>query len=62
MTLDREQFKRDCADALEALPKDQRIAGLTRLADSIRTLSPTHQSHGEQIQAAAWATEENTVT
>ena len=60
--LDREQLKRDCADAREALVKEQRVDGLTRLAGSIRALGPTYQSHGEQVQAAAWAREENVVT
>lgn len=59
---DREQLKRDCADALEALLRDQSVAGLTALSDSIRTISPTYRAHGEQIQAAAWAREDNTVT
>jgi hypothetical protein len=38
---DREQLKRDCADALEALHRDQRVDGLPLLADAIRTLGPT---------------------
>ena len=62
MTVDREQLKRDCADALEALTKEQRLNGVAQLADSIRALGPTYREHGEQIQAAAWAREENTVT
>jgi hypothetical protein len=36
--------------------------GITALADAIRTLGPTYRAHGEQIQAAAWAREDNTVT
>ncbi len=60
--LDHEQLKRNCADALEALTKEQRLDGVARLADSIRTLSQTYRAHGEQIQAAAWAREDNTVT
>ncbi len=36
--------------------------GLAGLADTIRTLGPTYQAHGEQIQAAAWAREDNTIT
>jgi hypothetical protein len=59
---DREQLKRACADALEAVVREQRLAGLTALSDAIRALGPTYQAHGEQIQAAAWAREENTVT
>ena len=36
--LDREQLKRECADALEALHREQRVDGLHLLADAIRTL------------------------
>jgi hypothetical protein len=60
--LDREQLRRDCSDALEALLQRESLEGLGRLADTIRTLSPTYRTHGEQIQAAAWAREGNTVT
>ena len=60
--VDREQPRRDCADALEALLKEQWLTGLTHLADTLRRLGPTYREHGEQIQAAAWAREENTVT
>jgi hypothetical protein len=59
---DREQLKRDCADALEALLREDSVSGLHPLGESIRTLSPTYRAHGEQIQAAAWAREHNTVT
>ena len=30
--LDREQLKRDCADALEALHREQRVDGLAEMA------------------------------
>jgi hypothetical protein len=32
------------------------------LADALRALGPTYREHGEQIAAAAWTREENTVT
>ena len=35
---DREQHKRECADALEALHRERRVDGLHLLADAIRTL------------------------
>ena len=60
--LDLEQLKRECADALEVFLRDQSVTGLAKLADAIRTLGPTYQAHGEQIQAAAWAREDNTIT
>jgi hypothetical protein len=59
---DREHLKRACADALEAPVREQRLTGLTPLSDALRALGPTYRSHGEQIQAAAWAREENVVT
>jgi len=43
--LDREQLKRDCGDALEALHRDQRVDGIAALADAIRTLGPTYRAH-----------------
>ena len=46
--LDREQLRRDCSDALEALLRDQQIDRLHELADAIRTLGPSYQTHGEQ--------------
>ena len=60
--VDREQLRRDCSDALEALIRDQRLDGITRLADSLRALGPPYRFHEEQIEAAAWAREDNTVT
>jgi len=60
--IDREQLRRDLSDALERQLKEQRLDGLTPLADTVRTLSPTYRMHGEQMEAAAWAREENTVT
>jgi hypothetical protein len=50
--LDREQLKRDCADALEALTKEQRLDGLAELADSLRALGPSYRFHGEPMHGA----------
>jgi hypothetical protein len=50
--LDREQLKRDCAAALEALIKEQRLDGLTELADSLRALGPPFRFHGELMLEA----------
>jgi hypothetical protein len=37
--VDREQLKRECADALEALSRDQRVDRIAELAESLRTAS-----------------------
>jgi hypothetical protein len=37
--VDREQLKRECADALEALIRDQRVDRIAELAESLRTAS-----------------------
>ena len=50
--LDREQLKRDCTDPLDALTKAQRLDGLAELADTLRTLGPPYQFHGELILGA----------
>jgi hypothetical protein len=60
--LHRELLRRDCADALGAVIRDQRLDGITRLADSLRALGLPYRFPGEQIEAAAWAREDNTVT
>jgi hypothetical protein len=60
--LDREQLKRECADALEALHRDQRVDGLYLLADAIRTLGPTFRAHGELMQVALRDRADNTIT
>jgi hypothetical protein len=44
--LDREQLKRDCADALEALSRDQRLDGLAEIADTLRAFGPEYRSTG----------------
>ena len=55
ITVDREQLRRHLSDALESLLKEQRLEGLARLADAVRSLGPTYREHGEQMEAAAWA-------
>jgi hypothetical protein len=59
---DREQLKRDCADALEAPTRDQRVDGITALADAIRLLGPIYRAHGELIQVALRDRNDNTIT
>ena len=60
--LDREQLKRQCADALDALHREQRVDGLYLLADAIRTLGPTFRAHGELMQVALRDRAGNTIT
>jgi hypothetical protein len=60
--LDREQLKRNCADALEALHREQRVDGLATLADTIRTLGPAYRAHGELMQVALRDRADNTIT
>jgi hypothetical protein len=61
--LDREQLKRQCADALEALHRERRVDGLHLLADAIRTLGPEYRRpHGELMQVAVRDRNDNTIT
>jgi hypothetical protein len=60
--LDREQFKRDCADALEALSRDQRVDAIAGLADTLRELGPPYRFHGELMHGALRDRQENTIT
>jgi hypothetical protein len=60
--LDREQLKRDCADALEALTRDQRADGLAELADSLRALGPLYRFHGELMHGALRDGQDNAIT
>jgi len=41
--LDREQLKRDCADGLEALTKDQHMDRIAELAELLRALRPPYE-------------------
>ena len=60
--LDREQLKRNCADALEALHREQRVDGLATFPDTIRTLGPAYRAHGELMQVALRDRADNTIT
>jgi len=60
--LDREQLKRDCADALEVLHRTHSVEGLATLADTIRTLGPAYRAHGELMQVAVRDRNDNTIT
>jgi hypothetical protein len=59
---DRVQLKRDCADALEALHRDQRLDGIAGLADSLRALGPPYRFHGELMHGALRAGNQNAIT
>jgi hypothetical protein len=60
--LDREQLKRDCADALEVLHREHRVDGLAELAEAIRVLGPAYRAHGELMQVAVRDRNDNTIT
>ena len=60
--LAREQFKRDCSDALEVLLRDQRTDRIAELAESIRTLGPPYRSHGELMHGALRDGQDNAIT
>jgi hypothetical protein len=60
--LDREQLKRQCADALETLRREQRVDGLAELADTILELGPPYRVHGELMRVAVWERHDNTIT
>jgi hypothetical protein len=60
--IDREQLKRDCSDALEALHREQGVDGLHVRADAIRTLGPEYRAQGELMQVAVRDRNDNTIT
>jgi hypothetical protein len=60
--VNHEQLNRDCADALEALTKEQRLDGLAELADTLRTLGPPYQFDGELLLGAVRDRQENAIT
>ena len=60
--LDREQLKRDCADAPEALLKDRRLDRIADLADDLRALGAPYQFHGELMRGALRNGQENAIT
>ena len=57
--VDREQLKRDCADALEALHCTQSVDGLAVIADALRALGSTYRFHGELMHGAFRAGNQN---
>ena len=59
---DREQLKRECADALEALHREQRTDRIAELADSLRALGAPYRFHGELTQVAVLDRNDNTIT
>jgi hypothetical protein len=59
---DREQLKHACADALEALHRDQRVDAIAGLADSLRALGPPYRFHGELMHGALQDRQENAIT
>jgi hypothetical protein len=60
--LAREQLKRDCADALEALHRTQSVEGLAGVADSLRALGPPYRFHGELMHGALRDGNDNAIT
>jgi hypothetical protein len=60
-TLDCEQLKRACADALEALTKEQRLDGLTEPAESLRALGAPYRFHGELLHGALRDRQDNAI-
>jgi hypothetical protein len=59
--LDREQLKRDCADALEVLHREQRVDGIPELANSLWALGPPYRFLGELMYGALRDGQENTI-
>ncbi len=60
--LDREQLKRDCSDALEALLREQRVDAIAGLAESLRVLGPPYRFHGELMHGALRDGQDNPIT
>ena len=60
--LDREQLKRDCADALEALHRTQSTEGLAVVADSLHALGRPYRFHGELMHGALRNGNQNAIT
>jgi hypothetical protein len=59
--LDREQLKRDCADALEALHRTQSVDRIATLAESLRVLGPPYRFHGELMHGALRDGQDNAI-
>jgi hypothetical protein len=60
--LDREQLKRDCADALEVLHRTQSVDRIAGLAESLRVLGPPYRFHGELMHGALRDGQDNAIT
>jgi hypothetical protein len=60
--LDREQLKRDCAAALEALHREQRVDRIAELADALRALGAPYRFHGELLHGALRDGQQNALT
>jgi hypothetical protein len=60
--LDCEQLKRDCADALEAVTRDQCLDRIAELAESLRALGPAYRFHGELMRGALREGQQNAIT
>jgi hypothetical protein len=60
--MNREQLKRDCADALEVLLRDQRTERIPELADALRALGAPYHFHGELMHGALRDGQENAIT
>jgi hypothetical protein len=58
----REQLKRDCADALETLTRDQRTDAIAGLTESLRSLGAPYRFHGELMLGALRDGQENAIT
>jgi hypothetical protein len=60
--LDCEQLKHACADALEALTRDQRVDRIAGLADALRALGQPYRFHGELMHGALRDGQDNVIT
>jgi hypothetical protein len=48
--VDREQLKRDCAEALSAIQRDKGVIGLAALADRLVALGASYRFHGVRLR------------
>ena len=60
--VDREQLRRDCSDALEVLPREQRTDRIAELAETLRVLGPPYWVHGELMHGALRDGQDNAIT
>ena len=58
----REQLRRDCADALEALTGDQSTERIAGLAEALRFLGPPYRFPGESMHGALRDRQESAIT